>query len=215
MNDPDIEREYREDTLRSAASALTAIERLIGGESGACLTVDDLGWLRSIVLDRIEAAQIALGLPADQAPESVLRTIQLGMDAGAMASLEAELPPHLPEVEDRQLEGVYWLLHMPCPECRKRGVEQAWPEGDGYGLDHRAVTVHPDRDAYDSPVGTRGGYTQADLRCPAGHYLALIVANHKGGDEYIGAVTIRSAGTHPDCRLQLGVGQGLDLSADH
>lgn len=79
-----------------------------------------------------------------------------------------------------------WILHMPCPECGQPGVEQTGPhDGDG---DHRAVTVHPDRDEYDSPIGTRGGYTQIDLWCPDGHQFALIIANHKG-DEYIGAVT--------------------------
>jgi hypothetical protein len=130
----------------------------------------------------------------------VLRTIRLGMDAGAMASLEAGLAPRPPVLEDRDLDGLHWLLHMPCPECGEFTVEQTGPDDGGdYGLDHTAVTIHTDQDSYDSPIGTRGGYTQVDLWCPAGHRFALIVANHKG-EEYIGCVTERSAATYPDCR---------------
>jgi hypothetical protein len=73
-----------------------------------------------------------------------------------------------------------WELH--CPECGQVGVEQMGPGGD-----HGAVTVHPDRDDYDSPIDTRGGYTRIKLFCPAGHGFDLIVANHKGA-EFIGVV---------------------------
>jgi hypothetical protein len=197
----DIERDYQEDALREATAALTAVEQMISGEPGVGLTVDSLSWLRSVVLDKIEAAQIALSLPADQEPDSVLRTIRLGMNAGAMASLEAELAPRVPVLEDRTLDGLHWLLHMPCPECGEFTIEQTGPgNGDDYGLDHTAVTVHPDRDSYDSPIGTRGGYTEVDLWCPAGHHFALIIANHKG-EEFIGCVTERSAATHPEPTL--------------
>jgi hypothetical protein len=189
MTDPDYEREYHESTLRDAPLVLDAIDKMLDGAPGAYLSVDHLGWLRSVVLDRVEAAQVAIGLDLDQAPESVLQTIRLGMNSGAMALLEEELTPRLPVPEERQIDGVLWLLRVPCPECGEFTVEQTGPDdGPDYGLDHRAVTVHPDRDSYDSPIGTRGGYTQIDLWCPAGHSFALIIANHKG-DEYFGAIT--------------------------
>jgi hypothetical protein len=48
-----------------------------------------------------------------------------------------------------------------CPECGEIGVEQI-----GRGGDHEAVTLHPDRDAYDSPINTRGGYIRIELSAP-------------------------------------------------
>jgi hypothetical protein len=51
--------------------------------------------------------------------------------------------------------------------------------------DHTAATVQPDRDRYESPIGTRGGYASIALECVAGHGFDLIVANHKGA-EYLG-----------------------------
>lgn len=188
MGESNPEREQDEFQLRAAASALAVIDRMISGDPAAVLSVDDLGWLRAVVLDQVEVAEAALGLGNSQTPDSIRRTISLGIDTGMLAALEAQQQPaqHLPIVENRDLPGVYWMLHMPCPECGEAGVEPTGPdEGDG---DHRAVTVHPDRDEYDSPIGTRGGYTQIDLWCPVGHQFALIIANHKG-DEYIGAIT--------------------------
>jgi hypothetical protein len=55
-----------------------------------------------------------------------------------------------------------WRLH--CPVCYSADVEQG-PGGRG---DHPAVTVQPDRDGYDSPIGTRGGYVRIELSCPGG-----------------------------------------------
>jgi hypothetical protein len=52
--------------------------------------------------------------------------------------------------EPRQ-KYLLWELH--CPECSEIGVEQM-----GRGGDHEAVTLHSDRDTYDSPINTRGGY---------------------------------------------------------
>jgi hypothetical protein len=52
------------------------------------------------------------------------------------------------------------------------------------------VTVHPDRNDYDSPVGTRGGYVRIDLVCGAGHAFSLIIGNHKD-TEVIGLVQRR------------------------
>jgi hypothetical protein len=76
-----------------------------------------------------------------------------------------------------------WLLC--CPTCGEEAVDRAgWTQGGG---DHEAVTIQPDRDDYDSPIGTRGGYLRVDLECVAGHGFALIVANHKGA-EYLGVV---------------------------
>lgn len=85
-----------------------------------------------------------------------------------------ESAPHMGGVE-----AIVWLLH--CPVCGDDCVEQMGPGGG----DHTAVTVHPDRDSYDSPIGTRGGYVAVQLFCPAGHGFDLIIANHKG-QEYIG-----------------------------
>lgn len=75
------------------------------------------------------------------------------------------------------------VWQLVCPVCGDGCVEQ---QGPGPG-DHAAVTVHPDRDAHDSPIGTRGGYVRVELFCPAGHGFDLIIANHKGA-EFIGIV---------------------------
>lgn len=69
-----------------------------------------------------------------------------------------------------------------CPECGEDVVDRA-----GFVPDHEAVTIQPDRDGYDSPLGTRGGYLRVDLSCVAGHAFALIIANHKGA-EFIGVM---------------------------
>ncbi|ETA00755.1 hypothetical protein CcI6DRAFT_03788 [Frankia sp. CcI6] len=82
-------------------------------------------------------------------------------------------------------DGLQWQLR--CPSCGADTVDRA-----DFAEDHRAVTVFPDRDDYDSPIGTRGGYVQVDLQCPVGHRFALIVANHKGA-EFV-AVVPSSAG---------------------
>ncbi|MFF4407217.1 hypothetical protein [Streptomyces sp. NPDC001404] len=71
---------------------------------------------------------------------------------------------------------------LACPACGSDVVDRA-----GYAPDHEAVTVHPDRDEYDSPLGTRGGYVRIDLECGEGHGFAFIVGNHKGA-EFVGIV---------------------------
>jgi hypothetical protein len=78
----------------------------------------------------------------------------------------------------------YLLWELRCPECGEIGVEQM-----GRGGDHEAVTLHPDRDAYESPINTRGGYVRIELFCPSGHGFDLIIANHKGA-EVIGIVPV-------------------------
>lgn len=75
------------------------------------------------------------------------------------------------------------VWRLACPECGDTCVEQ---QGPGPG-DHAAVTVQPDRDAHDSPIGTRGGYVKIELFCPSGHGFDLVIANHKGC-EYVGIV---------------------------
>jgi hypothetical protein len=75
-----------------------------------------------------------------------------------------------------------WLLH--CPVCHSADVEQGLRSGG----DHAAVTVQPDRDSYDSPIGTRGGYLSVTLSCADGHDFDLVIANHKGA-EYLGVVS--------------------------
>jgi hypothetical protein len=73
-----------------------------------------------------------------------------------------------------------WQLH--CPKCGSDVMDRL-----GTGGDHTAVVLEPDRDEYVSPIGTRGGYVQVDLYCPAGHRFNLIIANHKGA-EIVGIV---------------------------
>jgi hypothetical protein len=72
-------------------------------------------------------------------------------------------------------------------------VEQGVLDEEGYRLeeggDHHAVTVHPDQDAYASPIGTRGGYVDVRLWCAAGHAFSLVVANHKGA-QFIAVVSL-------------------------
>lgn len=58
-----------------------------------------------------------------------------------------------------------------CPECGDSNVEE------------NPAQVFPDRDEYDSPIHTRGGYVQINLICSGGgHHFALVVANHKGAE---------------------------------
>jgi hypothetical protein len=46
----------------------------------------------------------------------------------------------------------------------------------------RPGAIQPDRDGYDSPIGTRGGYVSVALGCGAGHEFYLVIANHKGAE---------------------------------
>lgn len=77
-----------------------------------------------------------------------------------------------------------WQMH--CPVCEDTIVEQMGPGPD---TEASAVTVAPDRDEYDSPIGTRGGFTRIELFCPVGHGFDLIIANHKGS-QFIGVVLV-------------------------
>jgi len=83
------------------------------------------------------------------------------------------------------LAGTAASWQLCCPVCGAAEVEQGLHSGG----DHTAVTVRPDRDRYDSPVGTRGGYVSIALECSAGHQFDLVIANHKGA-EYV-AVLLR------------------------
>lgn len=76
--------------------------------------------------------------------------------------------------------NMQWQLK--CPACGDGAVERADVAGD-----HEAVTVQPDRDDYESPLGTRGGYLRVDLECSDGHGFAFIMGNHKGA-EFVGVV---------------------------
>jgi hypothetical protein len=69
-----------------------------------------------------------------------------------------------------------------CPACGTDAVDRAASSSD-----EESVTVHPDRDGYDSPIGTRGGYVRIDLTCAQGHGFALVVGNHKGS-EIVGVI---------------------------
>jgi hypothetical protein len=89
----------------------------------------------------------------------------------------------MPPTPDEVLEPApQWQWKAPlawqinCPTCGDSTMDRiafAAP-------DHEAVTLHPDRDEYDSPIGTRGGYVRVELVCRDGHHHALILANHKG-----------------------------------
>jgi hypothetical protein len=59
--------------------------------------------------------------------------------------------------------GLTWALL--CPECGG-----AIDRDHDAGGDHEAITIQPDRDDYDSPIGTRGGYVRIDLHCWGGHF---------------------------------------------
>jgi hypothetical protein len=86
-------------------------------------------------------------------------------------------------LEPAELPGAAAAWQLSCPLCGADEVEQ----GPRAGPDHTAVTVQPDRDGYDGPVGTRGGYVSIALDCAAGHAFELVIANHKGA-EYVGVV---------------------------
>ncbi|RJL21027.1 hypothetical protein [Bailinhaonella thermotolerans] len=91
------------------------------------------------------------------------------------------MPAHPLLVPDtRTRTCVRWQLH--CPRCHSPDLDREPP-----GPDHRAVTLHPDRDEYHSPIGTRGGYVHIALACAYGHEFAVVLANHKGA-EYLGLV---------------------------
>lgn len=62
--------------------------------------------------------------------------------------------------------------HLLCPHC-----------GETYGMEEGdvPVVVGPDRDEYDSPAGTRGGWIETRGVCSCcGHTYSLVIANHKG-----------------------------------
>ncbi|MGW2550111.1 hypothetical protein [Streptomyces sp. NPDC001635] len=85
------------------------------------------------------------------------------------------------------------MWRLQCPECAAPEIERGRLDENGYADetsrgDAAAVTVHPDKDGYGSPLGTRGGYVEINLWCAAGHNFSLVVANHKGA-EYVGVVT--------------------------
>ena len=94
-------------------------------------------------------------------------------------------------MKPRLSEDRDWLIpssrgfQVLCPLCGEVGVEQGHSDRDDQEQD--AVTVHPDRDEYESPIFTRGGYTEIRLWCSAGHRFALIIANHKGA-QFLDAV---------------------------
>jgi hypothetical protein len=86
-------------------------------------------------------------------------------------------------LEPAGLPGAAASWQLCCPVCGAPEVEQGLQSGG----DHTAVTIQPDRDRYDSPIGTRGGYVSIALECGAGHEFYLVTANHKGA-EYIALV---------------------------
>jgi hypothetical protein len=86
-------------------------------------------------------------------------------------------------LEPAQLPGSAAAWQLSCPACGAAEIEQ----GSRSGPDHTAVTIQPDRDGYDSPIGTRGGFVSIALDCAAGHAFELVIANHKGA-EYVAVI---------------------------
>lgn len=96
---------------------------------------------------------------------------------------EASMNPEKILVDAGGPGAARWQLH--CPQCGSDAIDRS--VGDSSGPDHEAVTIQPDRDGYESPIGTRGGYVNIALTCSRGHGFALVIANHKGA-EFIGVV---------------------------
>lgn len=67
-----------------------------------------------------------------------------------------------------------------CPVCATSNVER-----EPFMDDDASVTLHPDKDDYASPIGTRGGFVEVNLACESQHRFQIIVANHKGA-EFVG-----------------------------
>jgi hypothetical protein len=88
--------------------------------------------------------------------------------------------------QDKIIEGAPWLesadgvavWQLACPECGETEIAQA--DSDPGVRTH----LGPEDD---SPIGTRGPYTEFPLRCRAGHRFRLIAGQHKGA-QFIGVV---------------------------
>lgn len=136
--------------------------------------------LREIAARALAAAPVTE--PERQAAEMVARALPWKRGHHILEPVEqhdwvaAGAPPLPEETRPKAEWQIEWCLL--CPECGDSCVEQ----GAGGGADHTAVEVHPDRDAYDSPIGTRGGFVRVKLFCPSGHGFDLIIANHKGSE---------------------------------
>jgi hypothetical protein len=73
-----------------------------------------------------------------------------------------------------------------CPAC---GEVDGMEDGD------TIYAVGPDRDEYDSPARTRGGWVETRGTCSmCGHIYSLVIGNHKGAL----AVMIASLGPAPE-----------------
>jgi len=75
-----------------------------------------------------------------------------------------------------------WGWELRCPFCGANTIDR---NVDGeYVDDHKAVTVHPDQDKYESPIGTRGGFVSISMLCATcGRGFDFVVANHKGSEQ--------------------------------
>ena len=71
---------------------------------------------------------------------------------------------------------VYAHDQLYCPVCGSDCIDRLDYD------DTRSVIVHPDRDDYGSPAGTRGGWVQIQLYCQSGHHFDLLAGNHKGSE---------------------------------
>jgi hypothetical protein len=92
--------------------------------------------------------------------------------------------------QDEIIEGAPWMQsadgvavwQLACPECGETEIEQGAEPGDGDG-----VTVHPDGEPQDSPIGTQAGFTEFSLACSSGHRFTLVFGSYKGA-QFLGVV---------------------------
>ncbi|MEY9895671.1 hypothetical protein ABIA31_009361 [Catenulispora sp. MAP5-51] len=75
-----------------------------------------------------------------------------------------------------------WAWELRCPFCGDNTIDRN-VNGE-YVDDHEAVSVHPDQDKYESPIGTRGGFVSISMLCAACcRGFDFVVANHKGSEQ--------------------------------
>lgn len=95
---------------------------------------------------------------------------------------------------------VYLHEQLCCPVCGNDAIDRLDYD------DVKSVIVHADRDDYDSPAGTRGGWVQVQLYCQGGHCFDLLVANHKGS-EFMSLVEAPGRQATEDARPPSGWGR--------
>jgi hypothetical protein len=93
------------------------------------------------------------------------------------ARVQAERVKHqLGAFEPERLIPVFDNGNLLCPVCGENTIDRK--DYDDVG----SVTIFPDRDEYDSPAGSRGGYICIDLMCTDVHLFSMFIGNHKGAE---------------------------------